>query len=257
MCGLGPAFGDRAERNGARTQYAGSFAELLDTRNGAVVTRSTLAGMRESAGSNGNEGWTQDFSGTSHWLDSITRAPVARTNAWLNRRGWCSAERRRETRCKARGSKTAIRTLVVRARAAWRRSSDIWFDAGTGLPDAPFVRLNEDTLAVHFSDWREAAGTVIPFERRIEYVEDGDVTTMTTGLGLRRFRRPRAGAFDLPPTTNSVTMLARRALTTFLMHIEGRKMLVNVGTKRAGSVSIRLRHGGHFIVRRPRQSASL
>ena len=73
----------------------GPYSELADPLTGATASRWTLDGLHQADGSNGAMRWTQDFSGTTHWLDSDHAKAVARTDAWIERRGWCAANARR------------------------------------------------------------------------------------------------------------------------------------------------------------------
>jgi hypothetical protein len=106
--------------------------------------------------------------------------------------------------------------------------------------------LNEDTRAIHYADWREAAGTVWPFERKIVYVEDEDVTTLQASA--IDAVTPSAAAFDPPPTAATVTMLHGAASTTVPMRIENRKMLVDVMLNGKGPFPFVFDTGGHFIL---------
>ncbi len=190
--------------------------------------------------------WSQDFSGTTHWLDSDHAKAVALSDAWIDRRGWCAAN--------ALGASLQRHSIqnggrsynVVRALPPGGVPVEIWFDAVTGLPDRSIVRLNEDTRAIHYADWREAAGTIWPFEREIVYVEDEDVTTLQTST--IEAVTPSAAAFEPPPTTQTVTMLHGAVSTTVPMHIENRKMLVDVTLNGEGPFPFVFDTGGHFIL---------
>jgi hypothetical protein len=69
----------------------GAFSELVDPNTGATISHWTQDGFAEADGSSGTMRWTQDFSGTTHWLDSDHAKAVAATDSWIERRGWCAA----------------------------------------------------------------------------------------------------------------------------------------------------------------------
>ena len=58
---------------------SGAFSELVDPGTGRTISHWTLDGLHQAAGSSGTMRWTQDFSGTTHWLDSNHAKAVAAT----------------------------------------------------------------------------------------------------------------------------------------------------------------------------------
>lgn len=225
---------------------SGAFSDLLDPQTGRTIFRWAQDGFHEASGSNGTMRWSQDFSGTTHWLDSDHAEAVALTDAWIDRRGWCGTNALGASLSHHSMEKDGRSYNVVRAIPTGGVPVDIWFDAATRLPDRSIVRLNEDTRAIHYSDWREAAGTIWPFERRIVFVEDDDVTTLRAST-IATVTRSNA-AFDRPPTTQTVTMQHGAATTTVPMRIENRKMLVDVMLNGEGPFPFVFDTGGHFIL---------
>ncbi|HTA37739.1 MAG TPA: PDZ domain-containing protein, partial [Candidatus Acidoferrales bacterium] len=182
----------------------------------------------------------------THWLDSRHAVAVAATDAWIERRGWCAANALGATIARSTVTSNGRVYEIVRVRPPGGVPAEVWFDAITGLPERSVVRLNEDTRATYYADWREAAGTVWPFERKIVYVEDDDVTTLRAST--IEPTTPPATAFDPPATKQTVTMLRGAASTTVPMHIEGRKMLVDVMLNGEGPFPMVFDTGGHFIL---------
>jgi PDZ domain len=230
----------------ANHDMRGDYTELVDPRTGRTISHWRLDGLHQAEGSSGTVRWTQDFSGTTHRLDSDHAKAVAATDAWIERRGWCAVNELGASSSNAQIKSHGVTHDVLRVTPRGGVAAEIWFDSKTRLPDRSIVRLNEDTRAIHYADWREAAGTVWPFERQIVYVEDEDVTTLRTSTV--EAVTPAATAFAPPRTTQTVTMLHGAASTTVPMHIEGRKMLVDVMLDGKGPFPFVFDTGGHFIL---------
>jgi PDZ domain len=232
----------------ANHDMRGDYTELVDPRTGRTISHWTLDGLHVGNGSNGTMRWTEDFSGTTHWLDSDHAKAVAATDAWIERRGWCAANALGAATAHAHIKSHGVKYDVLHVIPHEGVAAEIWFDTATKLPDRSIVRLNEDTRAIHYSDWREAAGSVWPFERKVEYVEDDDVTTLqTTSIDSASISDADA-AFAPPPTTAMATMLNGAHSTTVPMHIDGRKMIVDVMLDGEGPFPFVFDTGGHFIV---------
>jgi hypothetical protein len=224
----------------------GTSRELADPRTGRSISRWTVDGFHLASGETGTGHWTQDFSGTTHALDSRHAIAVAATDAWLDRRGWCSANGLGALLQRHSTMRDGRAYDVLTAVPEGGVPVELWLDAATGLPEHSVLRLNEDTRAIYYADWREAAGTVWPFERRIVDVEDDDVTTLRTSSV--EAVDPPLSAFEPPLTTKTVTMLHGAESTTVPMHIEGRKMLVDVMLNGQGPFPMVFDTGGHFIL---------
>jgi hypothetical protein len=226
----------------------GRFTEVVDPRSGRFVRRWDVAGLPESNGSDGSTAWVQDWSGTVHRLDAAHARRVAATDAWFDRHGWCSlgafgAKPARAVQ-RSQGARTFDVVLTVPRGGV---PIEIWFDRTSGLPDRTIVRLNEVTRVVRFADWRDVDGTAVPFVRRIEYPEDGDVETLTTEtIGSRH--RARTAGFSPPPTRNDVRMARGAHSTTVPIRIERHKILVDVMLNGRGPFPFVLDTGGHFIL---------
>jgi hypothetical protein len=226
----------------------GRFFELIDARSGRFVRRWDLAGLSEASGSDATSAWIQDRSGTVHRLDADHARRVAATDAWFEKRGWCATNRgsvRMTT--PVRRSQARRDFDVVQAVPRGGVPMEIWFDRASGLPDRTILRLNEDTRVTRFLDWREAAGTVIPFVRRFEYPEGGDVETLTVQTVVPQ---PAAGFADFapPPMPDDARIAHGTQSTTVPVLIEGRKILVPVMLNGRGPFPFVLDTGGHFIL---------
>jgi hypothetical protein len=228
----------------------GRYDEQLDTSRGDVVQHWTMDGFSEAAGSNGGTEWTQDRSGTSHPMDSAHARAVGRTDAWLDARGWCLSDARGARGAPVTGTRSFTesgRTYdVMRVVPTGGVPAEVWFERLTGLLDRTIVRLNEDTRAIHFSDWRQAAGTNVAFLRRIVYVEDDDVVTLRTQSVSNVDADP--SAFALPAQAHNFEMARGVRSTTVPIRIEGRKILVDVLVNGRGPFPFVFDTGGHFIV---------
>jgi len=264
LCGdRGAAAGERGGAACARAAHAavalhgtidmlgflrGPFTELSDLRSGQFVRRFDVAGLGETMGSDGTTAWISDWSGTVHRYDAVHARAVAATDAWFDRRGWCAPNR-----LVGRLTAPALRSqggrafAVVQAVPRGGVPVEIWFDRRSGLPDRTILRLNEDTRVVRFSDWRDVDGAVIPFVRRIEYPEDGDVVTLTTrAIALRPVVHDVE--FAPPPQRDDVRMVRGARSTTVPIRIEAHKILVDVKLDGRGPFPFVLDTGGHFIL---------
>ena len=252
MGGACEAWPDRpgvALRGTVRVDYLhGRFTELIDARNGRFVRRFSLAGLAETTGSDGTTAWIKDWSGTVHRYDAAHAHAVAATDAWFERRGWCASDRLAARMTQAVRRLQAGRAFdVVQAVPRGGVPVEIWFEVASGLPDRTILRLNEDTRVVRFSDWREAGGSVIPFVRRIEYPEGGDVVTLTT-LAIEPDPAPRAADFAPPSAPDDVRMARGARSTTVPIRFEAHKILVGVMLNGKGPFPFVLDTGGHFIL---------
>jgi PDZ domain len=250
VCGQAPPRTALALRGtiDALERWHGRFDELIDPASGRFVRHWSLGGFGESTGSDGTTAWVQDRSRTVHRLDAVHARRVAATDAWFARRGWCAADALGAVLTgpvqRAQGGRAFD---VVQAVPRGGVPVEIWFDRASGLPDRTVLRLNEDTRVERFSDWRESGGTVVPFVRRIEYPEDGDVETLTAQT-LALHRAPRAAEFAPPPAPDDVRMARGARSTTVPIRIEAHKMLVDVRLNGLGPFPFVLDSGGHFIV---------
>ena len=226
----------------------GRFTELVDPRSGRFVRRFGLAGLAEAIGSDGATAWIKDWSGTVHRYDARHARAVAATDVWLERRGWCAPDglAARMTRA-VRRVQSGRAFDVVQAVPRGGVPVEIWFDDAGGLPDRTILRLNEDTRVVRYSDWRQAGSAVIPFVRRIEYPEGGDVVTLTT-LAVAPHPAPRAADFAPPTAPDDVRMVRGARSTTVPIRIEAHKILVDVMLNGKGPFPFVLDTGGHFIL---------
>jgi len=225
----------------------GRFSEVVDPRSGRFVRRWDVEGLPESSGSDGTA-WVQDWSGTVHRLDAPHARRVAATDAWFDRRGWCAPDALGATSTRAVRRSQGGRTFdVVQTLPRGGVPIEIWFDGVSGLPDRTIVRLNEVTRVVRLADWRDVDGTAVPFVRRFEYPEDGDVETLTTEtIGSRHVAG--AAEFSPPATRNDVRMARGARSTTVPIRIERHKILVDVMLNGHGPFPFVLDTGGHFIL---------
>ena len=225
----------------------GPFSALVDTRDGRSATQWRAANISGGAGFDGARAWVRDPSGASHVLDAAHAREVAATDAWIARRGWCGtaagaafgpvAERRDAGRVFA----------VVRATPRAGVPVELWFDRADGLLDRTVERLNENGLVQHFADYRAVAGTVWPFERRVDDPQDRSTERWTT-LAVRARGRPAAAAFAVPPQPRDAWIEHGARSATVPYSTEGQKIIVGVSVDGSGPLPFVLDSGGHFIL---------
>ncbi|HEY4439485.1 MAG TPA: hypothetical protein VGN14_03460, partial [Candidatus Elarobacter sp.] len=84
----------RVEADGTRVDgdVRGSFHTLIDPRTGRASERWREGPFVLAAGFDGSTAWSRDRSGTTLVHDADHAKRVAVTDAWLERRGWCSPQ---------------------------------------------------------------------------------------------------------------------------------------------------------------------
>ncbi len=225
----------------------GPFHESLDTRDGRsaiVVHEGTFV---DAQGFDGHLAWLQDFSGASHPLDAAHARELARTDAWMERRGWCGD-----------GDGTTYRSYGIRTHAgrafdvvsATPRGGEpiaIWIDRGSHLIDRTEERLNESDEVTTFADWRTVGDVAIPFERRVDYPEDEDSESYHV-RNVRSVTTLPDATYAAPPLPNDVRMVGGARSTRVPYVVEGIKPIVNVMLNGRGPFPFVIDTGGHFIL---------
>lgn len=122
----------------------------------------------------------------------------------------------------------------------------VWIDHASHLLDRTVAQLNETRRIEHFSDWRTVDGTVIAFERDIEYPEDESVERLTV-TRADSTSALSASAFSAPRTSKDVRFNGNSTETQVRYTLEGRP-IIEVRVNGQGPLPFAVDTGGHFII---------
>jgi len=224
----------------------GTFRRVLDVATGAWSNRFTNIAFAEGDGFDGAVPWVLDHSGASHALDARGALALARTDAWIGRRGWCSVRDRiaaADAGVRSEGNR-AFDVVVVTPRDGAPEA--LWIDRSSHLLDRTIAQLNESRRIEHFADWRLYRDTVMPFEDDVEYPEDQDLERMKIAH-IASIAAVSRWAFSAPPLPPDVSIAGGGNATHVPYTLEGR-VLVNVMLNGHGPFPFAVDTGAHFIL---------
>jgi len=228
-------------------ELSGRFVELIDTKTGSS-RRSVREGPFTSAtGYDGNVGWSQDFSGGSHRLDSPDALALARSEAWLARRGWCDAHDRAAYRAYGQRAIGSALADVVTATPAGGSPLTLAFDARSHLLSLVEQQLNETRRLTSYSDWRSIGDVALPFVWDVEFPEDQAHERYV----VRSVRPRNAGhrdSFSQPGLPNDFKILGGRRKTEIPLDFDGDRPIVGMSIDGREPLPFELDTGGHFIL---------
>jgi hypothetical protein len=143
---------------------AGTFEAVQDLANGRSSDHYKLGPVDGADGYDGKLAWQRDPGGEVAALDAPEAVQRARSQAWLDARGyWYPA------RIAASYGKVESRELehkqyaVVVATPAGGDAVTLWFEADTHLLARTVQKQGADTATTVFDDWREVDGIRVPF----------------------------------------------------------------------------------------------
>ena len=225
---------------------SGSYVQVLDARDGRYVTTWRSGDLRSAGGFDGTSPWSVDFSGGTNVMNAPSAIALARTQAWIDARGWCgtAASVAYFERGSVRSSSGA--TLdVVAARPGGGAPVTLFVDRSTHLLDRTLLRFDENHVATSYADWRTVGGAAVPFEVRIDDPEDrSSETRRVSSVGAVT----AAPSFAPPPTAENVTLPAGASSVNVPYRVEGSKPLVQVTLDGKGPFPFVVDTGGHFIL---------
>ncbi|NCT68802.1 MAG: PDZ domain-containing protein [Rhodanobacteraceae bacterium] len=159
----------------------GTFRAVQDLAGARSVTEYRLGPVEGADGYDGTHGWSRDPGGEVATLDAPEAKRRARSQAWLDARGyWYPA------RLPARYGKVEAREVdgrryaVVEATPEGGEPLTLWFDAATHRLARVVQAQGQDTATTTFDDWRETDGFTLPFH---------SVTALTDTAGRTDPRR--------------------------------------------------------------------
>ncbi len=226
---------------------SGPFSETIDTKLGRSVTKIREGGFTSASGFDGTTAWSQDQSGASHPLDDAHARAMARTNAWLDRRGWCDS--RDGTRYREVGMRRRVGETFDAVSATPRGGAPVtmWINRETHLLRLTEEQYNEYRTISSYKDWRTIADIAFPFERVDVDPEDGESTTFRSREATAVAAPPRSD-FARPASPHDSSIRGGRDIVRVAYRDEAQKPIVNVEINGRGPFPFVVDTGGHFIV---------
>jgi hypothetical protein len=239
----------RLEGSVSEGGLSGRYELILDQATGRFVEHLVYPVFTMGSGYDGSVGWVEDVSGASHYLNAEFAIRLARSDAWLARRGWCTSERAR-TRLTFIGKRRSGRRqlLVWRAVPAGGAPIELGFDAKTGLLKNSTEQQSESRLITNYSNWkRVVAGTWIALSEDRNSPEDESTTTVriarSTFGGLAR-----DVGFAPPPIPNDHSIIGSDTTSVSYQDDARTRVYVPVLINGAGPFIFELDSGGHLIL---------
>ena len=153
----------------------GSFEATQDLATGRSNDRYRLGPIEGADGYDGTLGWSRDPGGEVAALDAPEAKRRARSQAWLDARGYWYPQRIAASYAKSESRELDGRRYdVVVATPDGGDPVALWFDAGTHLLARTVQKQGADTATTSYDDWRDVDGVRLPFHT---------VTTLTDTAG--------------------------------------------------------------------------
>ena len=143
---------------------SGAFDALQDVERGRSNDHYKLGPIEGADGYDGTVAWTRDPGGEVAVLDAPEAKRRARSQAWLDARGYWYP-----SRIGASYGKPEVRELDGRRYDVLVATPDggdpvtLWFDARTHLLVRTEQKQGADTATTSFDDWRDVDGVKLPF----------------------------------------------------------------------------------------------
>ena len=143
---------------------SGSFDALQDVVHGRSNDHYKLGPIEGADGYDGTIGWSRDPGGEVAALDAPEAKRRARSQAWLDARGYWYPQRIAATHAAPESREADGRRYeVVVATPDGGDPLTLWFDAQTHLLARTVQKQGADTATTTFDDWRDVDGVRLPF----------------------------------------------------------------------------------------------
>jgi len=143
---------------------SGEFHATQDLVRGRSSDRYKLGLVEGADGYDGRVAWQRDPGGEVAALDAVEAKRRARSQAWLDARGYWYPTRIAATYAQPQQRDLdGRRYLVVVATPQDGDPLTLWFDAQTNLLARTVQRQGQDTQTTTFDDWRAVGGVRLPF----------------------------------------------------------------------------------------------
>jgi hypothetical protein len=184
-------------RGGAEDEgFKGTFIQTLDARTGRYIVVSDYKMYAVADGFDGQFDWSQDWSGASHYLNSLVAQSISITKAWLRRRGWCQLNTGQvDVIALPDNTNGTVAETVWRVTPSRGIDTILRFDRNTGLLRSSEIRKQFNVSVQHYDDWKDiGAGVVFPFTQRSgDPDEDADESTTLTAAKYDARQRSARG----------------------------------------------------------------
>jgi hypothetical protein len=220
----------------------GRFTQVVEPRSGRFKAVDDFGILKLGSGFDGRLAWSEDMSGTSHFLTSDFARRLAVSEAWIKTHLACGPPP------SAAGAARLRRTAILEG---WRVTPpggapvELWFRRGTERLDHAVLQYSENSLIHHYSDWRRvASGVLLPFVIRDEDPEDESEAIYTVREAVKV-----SGASFVPRPAPNDSVIAGGATTTIKFEDDGRRRVyLPVYLNGKGPFAFELDNGGHFIL---------
>lgn len=164
----------------------GDFEAVQDLRDGRSASRYKLGSIEGASGYDGRVGWERDPGGEVATQDAPEAIRRARTQAWLDARGYWYPQR-----IAAKSDTPQSRELdgkkydVVTATPEGGDPVTLWFDAQSHLLARVAQKESGDTATTVCDDWRETGGVRVPFHCVIDRTDTAGRTDPRSRTEIR------------------------------------------------------------------------
>jgi hypothetical protein len=143
---------------------SGDFDATQDLANGRSNDHYKLGPIEGADGYDGTLGWSRDPGGEVAALDAPEAKKRARSQAWLDARGYWYPQRIAASYGKVESrDEGGHRYDVLVATPEGGDPVTLWFDAQTHLLARAVQKQGSDTATTTFDDWRDVDGVKLPF----------------------------------------------------------------------------------------------
>jgi hypothetical protein len=218
----------------------GTFSRIVEPASGRFAETVDVGILKNGSGFDGRLAWSQDVSGTSHYLTSDFARRLAVSEAWLSSHLACPVPRATHVALDARSGLN-----VWHFKPANGAPIELAYDRRSGRLVRATLQYSENRLIHHYSDWREVApGKLLPFVRRDEDPEDQDEAVYMA----KHVDRRRTASFDPPPPPDDSRIAGGTTTTIPFEDDNGHRVYLPVYLNGKGPFAFELDNGGHFIV---------
>ncbi|MEP7043068.1 MAG: aspartyl protease family protein [Dokdonella sp.] len=143
---------------------SGEFHAMQDLSSGRSSDRYKLGPVEGADGYDGRQAWQRDPGGEVAALDAVEAKRRARSQAWLDARGyWYPSRIAAKTAPPEPRDLDGKQYVVVVATPDDGEPLALWFDAQTHLLARTVQRQGQDAQTTTFDDWRNVDGLSLPF----------------------------------------------------------------------------------------------
>lgn len=211
----------------------GTFRAVQDLSGARSVNRYKLGPIEGADGYDGTHGWSRDPGGEVATLDAPEAKRRARSQAWLDARGyWYPARRPARYGTVETREADGRRYAVVEATPDGGDPLTLWFDAATHRLARVVQKWDQDTATTTLDDWHEVDGLALPFHV---------VTSLTDAAGRTdpryrtevRIEKASPGVavtdadFAVPPMAATARIDAASGSTTIAFELANNHIYVN------------------------------